>query len=200
MTKSKEFIKEIDDAIKKVIDMNINRGHAQYQGRGNITKDMIKIPSLFPYKNRWDMMNGEKRDVVLDNMDKVVEAAECYGFDCEGGIFDKDLIKKHINKIKNHIADRLKSQIIKSAESSTEEELEQKQDKPDMEGEEGGKLSKTGRKKRIDAGKKRGISEAQKEWLDYVNKVANMKKYKDLPRKDVIKIASLMRKGGIQAF
>lgn len=236
MAKSQEFIDEVDKAIKKVIDLNINRGHAQYQGRGMIggmnDKDMklywkfqkrfgpladvpVKIPDLFPYKNRWDMINGNKRDVVMNEMDKVVKAAECYGFDCEGGLLDRDVVKKHLGKLKDHIMSRVKDhlankalenekmkskvsdELVKAAESSSEEEKIAKEDHPDMSGEEGGKLSKTGRKKRKDAGVKRKITAGQQEWLDYVDKVAKMKKYKDLPRKDIVKIASMMRKGGI---
>jgi len=183
-----ELQKDIMKAVHKVNKMRIDSGQSQYMGRGADSEDEDPIPVQEVEDSRSNIYDQEEVNslqAAKDIMNSIKQRVESVNL----GQSDSTKLLKKLNKIN----DMLGSASV-GGELDLKNKLKQlKQVDPKLYYKLKSKLDMKPKKK-APKGKgtkpKKEMSEKQKGWIQFVNDLAKKEKYKDMKRKDLMKIAS----------
>lgn len=191
-----ELQKDIMKAVHKVNKMRIDSGQSQYMGRGPISEseigdgsesdqDPVQVEQVDQRENIYDQEEVNSLQAAKDIMNSIKQRVESVNL----GQSDTTKLVKKLNKVN----DMLGSATV-GGELDLKQKLKQlKKADPKLYYKLKSKLDMKPKKKTM-KGKgekpKREMSEKQKGWIQFVNDLAKKEKYKDMKRKDLMKIAS----------
>jgi hypothetical protein len=192
---STELQKDIMKAVHKVNKMRIDSGQSQYMGRGPISdseignesesdQEPVQVEQTDQRENIYDQEEVNSLQAAKDIMNSIKQRVESVNL----GQSDTTKLIKKLNKVN----DMLGSAAV-GGESDLKQKLKQlKKVDPKLYYKLKSKLDMEPKKK-TPKGKgkpKREMSDKQRGWIQFVNDLAKKDKYKDMKRKDLMKIAS----------
>lgn len=183
-----ELQKDIMKAIHKVNKMRIDSGESQYMGRGEdgseSDQEPVQVEQADQRENIYDQEEVNSLQAAKDIMNSIKQRVESVNL----GQSDTTKLIKKLNKVN----DMLGSAAV-GGESDLKQKLKHlKELDPKLYYKLKSKLDMKPKKKTMKGkGKpKREMSDKQKGWIQFVNDLAKKEKYKDMKRKDLMKIAS----------
>lgn len=185
-----ELQKDIMKAVHKVNKMRIDSGQSQYMGRGEeeseSDQEPVQVEQTDQRENIYDQEEVNSLQAAKDIMNSIKQRVESVNL----GQSDTTKLLKKLNKVND---------MLGSAAVGGEIELKQKLKQlkeldPKLYYKLKSKLDMKPKKKKTIKGKgekpKREMSDKQRGWIQFVNDLAKKEKYKDMKRKDLMKIAS----------